>query len=528
MSFSVDFISSSKLRFFAFVVTAAINLYIYYPSFHHIARGDQWCYFFDTADTNKISSLILNSYSYNRQRICHPGDVFLFRPLVFIFLGFEKWLFDFEFLYWQIVGIVLHLIVIWWLLKLLFYISPTVIAFIFTLFFSTLHITQYMVIWQHLHGYLIFLIFTLISTYYLLIYIKEGQKLKHILIISVCAFIMCFTHEIGIFWTFLFLIYIFACSGKDKFLSNLWQNLLLLLPIGIYILLNIWDYTFRGNFYPILKEMSQISRVSSFAPSKAIYDFFAISSKFFSFALLPTTFILLSPGIGVRIFLGEAIINPYIFIMNFAVAIFLIVRIVELISIDKKKLKFIFLLFGMFVSLVGMLVVGRTLGRGIKYILYESTYYAYPIWLILSIIFYILIDPNKVLNLWNSNYKKLSLIIASCILIFINSYNVRVFNEHIEERERSAKLFVKELKKFVDKHKNEKDFSFGFLEHPAEDFCIPIYQLKIHKKFYFIEKNKFHISEILYSSYINKFAPKYYLRYQNGKLFYVKQKRKMK
>ena len=63
------FLDDKKWHYFFFALIAGLNIFIYFPSFFHIARSDQLPYFLDTSNTHGWLPTILNFFSYNRVRL---------------------------------------------------------------------------------------------------------------------------------------------------------------------------------------------------------------------------------------------------------------------------------------------------------------------------------------------------------------------------------------------------------------------------------------------------------------------------
>jgi len=171
-------IRKQKWKIIIFTGIAAFNIIIYYPSLFHIPRADQWCYLADTSDYEDLSSLVTRFYSYNRVRLFNPGDSILFRPIFFILLGIEKWAFGNNFIYWQLMGIILHLILVYFLLKLLLEIQSSIFAYLLVFYFSTITVNQEMIIWHHINAYILFMIFVLGALYHIYLHAIERQTKK--------------------------------------------------------------------------------------------------------------------------------------------------------------------------------------------------------------------------------------------------------------------------------------------------------------------------------------------------------------
>ena len=98
----------SPFFWFLLGIIFLINAFVYYPAFFQIARADQIDFLIETADTDNFFDLVNYSYSYCRSRLIDTGDEILFRPLFYVLLSFEKWLFGYRFIFWQALCIGFH------------------------------------------------------------------------------------------------------------------------------------------------------------------------------------------------------------------------------------------------------------------------------------------------------------------------------------------------------------------------------------------------------------------------------------
>lgn len=487
-----------------FIFICAINFIIYIPSFFHLPRADHFWYLLDTAKTDDLFSLIKNFYSYNRVRLHAPGDTLLFRPVVFIFLGIEKWLFGNNFIYPQIVGVILHLVLIWCLLKLLSLINPSRVVLICVAFFSTLSIIMDMVVWHHINAYILFMILILIALYHLILYGSEDTPKKyHLVIMAICLLIACFNYEAGIGYTFLFFIYLCLVRKKNIDFHFQWKYLLILLPIVLYVALDVLDYL-HSNLY--LSQSSSISQLSwhqlnkyliaqiNFSNFNRIMKLtFEICSKWLQFGLLPTIFRMYPGarfGIHSEIYEHNIINLKPDMIINIIAVVLLIVCLINGISIKRIRhgWKFTFLFILMFLIFLEIIVVGRGMARGVENIFEMCSYYSYFAWIYFVIIISSVLDFEKLKECVRPCGKWL-LLISIIILICLNSYIVYSVNLTWAEKIKEIRLFVNRTNGFVKIHHDEPDFSFKMYRHPPE-------------------------SDILFIKYINKANPKYIISFE--------------
>ena len=234
-------------RAFLFLLLV-VNGVVYAPALKHIPRSDQISFLAETAQTDRLGDLVRHTYSYTRTRHFAQGDRVLFKPLYFFILSLEKWLFGYKFFYWQLTNVVLHLLVVWQLYRLLMRIHPSGFARIVALWFSVLHVSQEMVIYDHLAPYLVWLLLLLQSLRCLHIFIAGHQKDDKIFFkMTLCLFLACFIHE----YTLIFIALVISVLWIDRrvFLKRpggrypgiFW----LLIPVLVYGAWSIGDYLFR-------------------------------------------------------------------------------------------------------------------------------------------------------------------------------------------------------------------------------------------------------------------------------------------
>src|SRR5262245_5697457 len=193
MAGSARFFSESRPFNALFVAGVFVAIWIaYWPSLEHVPRADQWAYLIDTRECNTFGELWIASYSYNRVRAVGPGDTDLFRPVLFTLLSVEKYLFGNYFEASQALGLALHCSVVLLLFVLLRRIERVssaqavgpalpveataliwrrLMPHAITVFFALNFASMELVVWAHLHGYLLFLVFVLAALCLLMTYI---------------------------------------------------------------------------------------------------------------------------------------------------------------------------------------------------------------------------------------------------------------------------------------------------------------------------------------------------------------------
>lgn len=161
----------------------------YAPSLHHPPRADQWCFLNDTTQHYELVDAVQSTYSYNRTRQTLPGDTDLFRPILFVLLAVERTLLEGDLWSTQLIGVGLHVVVCQLLLSVLRRVEGIVVPewpggarpltrsglpCLMTAVFALSPNIIELVVWAHLHGYLLFLVFLLGGVNLLLRHLEGG------------------------------------------------------------------------------------------------------------------------------------------------------------------------------------------------------------------------------------------------------------------------------------------------------------------------------------------------------------------
>ena len=157
----VPLLPDTLKRWVAFALIAATAVVADYPSLYHIARADHWYFLSETSPYDSWGSMVNAFYSYPRVRAFNWGDVVLFRPLLFSVMSTEACLFGWNFFWWQLAGIAVHLAAVYAFLRLAWAMHRGLFAGLLTLFFATFFIGHMAVTWNHINGYVLFMVFLL-------------------------------------------------------------------------------------------------------------------------------------------------------------------------------------------------------------------------------------------------------------------------------------------------------------------------------------------------------------------------------
>lgn len=473
-----------------FAIIAIFNLLIYFPSFLHVARADQIAYLLRMADTHDWFSLAIKSYAYNRSGAFASGDELLFRPVFYFLLGTEKWMFGYNFVCWQIAGVLLHLGVIWWLLRLLLDIQLSIFAPLLVLFFSVSYIGMEMVIWHHINGYMLFVMFVLAALYQFRLYVSEERPQPwRLWVITGYLSVASFTYEVGCILSLLFTVYLWMCcregvvaryavlslshsergqtQGVEVYKSIPLQQrsaLILLLPCILYVTLNATDLYFKGFFGRTVAASDIANRLSVEKTAKQVIiaDVWWFYGGVFATQVKPIASgrVEINPPdlcwreftrtrnlLSLSVISGFALISVYLLILSRAMSIKFI----------KERLAFIALITLIIISYTMLIVVGRANVVGLERGLTNNLYYSYIFEVFCIVLIYSAVPFE---NLGNTVKLKSIAIGLLLTLSFLNGLLVQDMNWKMVEWSKPYLQLVRKVESLLNKHREEPDFSF--------------------------------------------------------------------
>ncbi len=520
-------------NFFLFFVIIVVNLSVFYPSFFHCARSDQITYLIATAHLERLPELIA-SYSYPRHGTIDAGEDFLFRPVFYIFLAIEKWMFGLDFMRWQVTGVLLHLLLLWRLLKVLELIRPGFWPWLFVLNFSVLYLSQEMVIWHHINAYILFAVFLLQGFYHFIKYLREqaeGKEKYRRIGLTVCYLTLaCLTYEFGVVCTLVLALgaWIYRCQEKKmpmvlsrKIFS---ETLYLISPVVIYGCLYLIDWAQTG--FAMMVSMKNYTSGFDIKDLFGCWSFF-VNFSFFStfwfnhFLILPRERLVMSFDLSRQ---AEALwdlylifftkINVVLLVMAILVFCFVICRFrgknifkstLERDQPRKTAIPPIGLLAIVMFLLYALLLGVRASLHSPNYHLI-SLYGFYILSLMWTIGGYCLFSVylNPVVN--RSKTLEHLLILVFCLSIFLNATRTYRLNLQMKGLYNPWRIAFLRLDEFVKNHQVEKDFSYKFVWQERVSFFKFTIKTMPGKKF--VAKT----ADLLFPKYL-KDPPKYYLLY---------------
>jgi|GEM_PF-2302013 len=454
--FSPESLSLRRQRLLLLVVLL-ITFAVYAPSLFQTARSDQLVYLADVANNDGLVSIVSHTYSLDRTREFYLGnDYLLFRPVLYGLLGFEKWAFGYGFFWWQLTSLLLHLCVVWLLLKILYLKGRTIFAPLFALLFSVQYVAMNMVIWHHLSGYLLFSVFLLSSIYNLLKYEETGSPGNGIAL-SLFLLLAAFTYEAGSAAALLIALYM-TLSRLNKRSRYGWRVIAAtcMVPV-IYVSLSLIDlYAKFGN-------LSAIGQAApSNLPSAILHT--AGASLFWLAAGLDPALIHMKAYerllMTINSSLSATVIVGTVPACIFLSSSYFIARETFSREYVRKNAGFVCLVLLIMLSHAAIIVIGRVSERGFWTIMTLNPYYTYISNLLAFLALYSAMDLEGP-RLRARVMPRAGIAISIILITAMSAVSISKANMEMLDYSRPRNRFVARLSELVQKHSGEEGFSFS-------------------------------------------------------------------
>jgi len=385
------------------ILLIALNCFVYFPSLFHAPRGDHTSFLAQVSDKTDIKKLVSFTYSYNRTRQFHQYDRGFFRPLFYLILALEKLLFGYRYYFWQMTGIILHWFVIWKLYRILTSLKSSLFAFLLPLSFSVVTISQEMIVWHHIHGYLLGVFLSLCALEAFIKYINaEESRNRHVWSMSLYLTFAGLAYEPGLVLPIAFIFSIVLDTLYSKFFKYGMPSLsmksiqeikavfILSLPLIIYGIWNTIDMKTRGcepdsvqNMHTFLQTISSfftiggVSIVGPFVPSYLKINLYSKTyiqlwgpPSFLRFLKVDQTLVMANHGLIILLISGTVYLLVFLFKQKGK--LFDEMKT----NIQENKKMFWVAVVSLIFNLALISVLSQT--RGALYVL-KSSYHYYPI-----------------------------------------------------------------------------------------------------------------------------------------------------
>ena len=488
----------------ALLLVSVWTAWAYWPTLEHAPKHDQLAYLANVAGKTGLYSLTVGSYDLNRKSNI---DLHLFRPLLYMFLGFEFWMFQYYFALWHVTGILLHLLVVGVLFGLLSKLRLGWMAFWGAAFFALMLTNVPMVNWEHINAYILFSLFVLLALKELFFYIEDDEPKERRCIFAV-TLLSCsaFIFEAGALFSLVISLFFFI----DSFQKIAFRRVAgwFLIPFVLYFLVSAVDLAV---FHRSLS--SEVGRMTLEAVSFQTVSYYIQTLKWFLFAgvfagaadMSEMTRTSLSPD-TLNWQWPLAVGTPHLFMgisLLILGAAFLILGGSR--GLWKKRRMFLLIILGLITSYVLLLVLGRVNTRGVLVGLLYNSYYFYIFWMLVIVLFFAVIDWDKLVAMpvWGT-LRWSGLVLVSGIL-FMNALSIRSVNFMVARDHRDARGLIRMIDGLVFLHKAEPGFSFYMAPGacPGDEIGEWFQSRQVPLE------TRYSLAQVLYPKYFRKDHPKY-------------------
>jgi len=468
---------------FAFLIII-LNLWVYWPSFSHLFRHDEWFLFFVSKEEIPNLQMLIGHIDW-QLRI--PVDRLVFRPLSRILLTLNRVIFDVNYVGPHIITFIKHIsatFCLWWLM---WQCSHRWVTGLFALLFSVLVVSVDPVVCPHFDVYIMTTIFTILAviTFHKTIYNQLSVR-KGFALTALLLFLNLLTIELGFLLPICFFLAYWVIF-RDRRETEIREKdrcswFVFLLPMFLWgVLFSIHLYF----AYPNFAMTSQSDAIGLWMPFVNVGRFI----------------LTLISGICFPVFVRIRYLDK-VYFRVFGIGVVLTILLIFFCIRFRRKIfrtmtkETIFALMLLFSVLV-IFCFGRAsyVHATLKQFMLVSGY-AYCAGALIIFVIYTILDFNKILQ----NRKcSLLLLFILAFLIVNHAFKTRLSATEIQGHTEPLRTYFDSVKDFVAVHKDEADFSFKIIDRPPKITVFPWY----HET----------CIDSLFHRYIDNQKPKYLLEY---------------
>ena len=450
-----------RKHFLLFGLIVLVNLWVYSPGFYHVPRADHLFYLADMAGKNDWWTLAIKSFDFSRSRRFAPGDGIIFRPGAVFLLGSQKAFFGYDFFWWQVTGLVLHLTVVACLYRFLYLIRPGMGAFWLSAFFSLMFMNMDLVSWHHITSILLSLIMVMIALIQWQHYRNSRERpLWRIGIMTLCMTAACFTYEIHCIYSAI--LFLFLLSDEIKRRKGIGRSALLLLAPACFGLVSYLNRRMLGQTV----EDSNVFWSGTSVFDKVLYTFKALFWWIYA-GMFPGEYKIVYSLGRAGIDHPEQLFKPLplthfpVLLAMGCIAVYVVVFFYSA-SRDfiRRRAGLTGLMAAFLFSWSALIVVYRVQNRGVEFALAGSVYYLYMVWLFFIILVHNSINYDRIHHLRHFRHLRHGALAMLTALIFVNAVMTYRGNAALAREHEPSRKLIAALESLIRDVGDEPGFSF--------------------------------------------------------------------
>lgn len=471
---------------------------VYRPALNQVFVKDQIWYFAELEGKPSLAEG-LRHYDYAATRHYWKGDDALFRPLLFAWLAVANRLFTFHHVCWNTANLVLHMLVGWFLFRLLDALRPSVFAAGGALLFVVLTPPLALVVWHHLGGYLLASVFLLIAlrAFVQLTLQSDRRGDRAATAIQAAAFTAAgLFYEAMVGMALVAGVIVLCVQWQRGARPTLRRVLALFAPVLVFALFYVFHMlrVERLSYVEGVAGVFDPSNLLRAAPAslRALWHWTQTSA-------LPATLEFRIRPFD-RIGMSQQLLwRSPLHIVNVALLLSALICLARSISLAhlRRSLPILLLLACSAMVYAAVICIGRLEDE-----VSAIPYYLYIFCVLLVVFFYALVDFDRL----HGKTVLAAGVITLALFILHSSRTLKVTRE-IRAANQDASRYLDRLARFVDLHKHEPDFTFSVLAHPDLDPWIDLWEGYSDNLTAGISWRR--LTEILFEPYYAEDRPKY-------------------
>jgi hypothetical protein len=474
------------------IVLIAGTLIVYRYAFLDVARADQLIYLYRAADIHGLWNLTFGAYDFNRTH--SVGDFVLFRPILYMLLGLERWLWGYNFPAWQATSIGLHVSVVLSLFCYFRYVCRRSIEkdetsfapFILALFFALLYAGTEQVAWHHIVGYLLFCLLAVQALFAYQRFLDRRDGL-HAALIVVFAALACLTYELGNVLAGLLGLALLATAAVERWTKRVAATgaanhaiviaaaaLLLILPLG-YLVWSYWNYVAIVGTMTYRPPVSYLNAIWLFVESIVAWTISIVVPG--SLPLQPGGRIVARLPIHVPLSVADIaaiVMATGVASIVLICAISLIVRRSVRIDIVRNGLPALTMVL-LILSLAAIISIGRGAAGGGVYVLGNNSYYTYifALFLLVGLFHIVFVSAAAEASPALTRTRRLLFASIGVLAVIAGAQTYRLHEAMYQTYSGPIGRLVQKIETLKAQHGGEADFSFSLDPACSGIYLIP-------------------------------------------------------